>query len=56
MTVYLQYGRDSENYAGGEAYRMSQLSFFEDINEKGMRRLVVKVLKNYKAFRVQMKH
>lgn len=35
---------------------MSQLSFFEDIDEKEMRRLVVKELKNYKALCVRMKN
>ncbi len=43
-------------YAGGEAYRMEQMSFFEDIDEREMRRLVVKELKNYKALRVQMQN
>ncbi|PEX50226.1 ArpU family transcriptional regulator [Bacillus cereus] len=41
---------------GGEPYRMNQLSFFEDIDEKEMRRLVVKELKNYKALCVRMKN
>lgn len=41
---------------GGESYRMNQLSFFEDIDEKEMRRLVVKELKNYKALCVRMKN
>ncbi|MGY1462016.1 ArpU family phage packaging/lysis transcriptional regulator [Bacillus toyonensis] len=35
---------------------MNQLSFFEDIDEKEMRRLVVKELKNYKALCVRMKN
>ncbi|MBO1579989.1 ArpU family phage packaging/lysis transcriptional regulator [Bacillus sp. XF8] len=35
---------------------MNQLSFFEDIDEKEMRKLVVKELKNYKALRVRMKN
>ncbi|MED0903793.1 hypothetical protein [Bacillus nitratireducens] len=35
---------------------MDQLSFFEDIDEKEMRKLVVKELKNYKALCVQMKN
>ncbi|HGH7177228.1 TPA: ArpU family phage packaging/lysis transcriptional regulator [Bacillus wiedmannii] len=35
---------------------MNQLLFFEDINEKEMRRLVVKELKNYKALCVRMKN
>ncbi|MBO1581057.1 hypothetical protein [Bacillus sp. XF8] len=35
---------------------MSQLSFFEGIDEKEMRRLVVKELKNYKALSVWMKN
>ncbi|WP_341352697.1 ArpU family phage packaging/lysis transcriptional regulator, partial [Bacillus cereus] len=39
-----------------EPYRMNQLSFFEDIDEKEMRRLVVKELKNYKALCVRMKN
>ncbi|WP_259457472.1 hypothetical protein [Bacillus wiedmannii] len=30
---------------------MNRLSFFEDIDEKGMHRLVVKELKNYKALK-----
>lgn len=34
---------------------MNQLSFFEDIDEREMRRLVVKELKNYKALCVRMK-
>ncbi|AAT59997.1 conserved hypothetical protein [[Bacillus thuringiensis] serovar konkukian str. 97-27] len=41
---------------GGEPYCMNQLSFFEDIDEKEMRRLVVKELKNYKALCVRMKN
>ncbi|AFU12931.1 phage transcriptional regulator, ArpU family [Bacillus thuringiensis MC28] len=40
----------------GMGYRMNQLSFFEDIDEKEMRRLVVKELKNYKALCVRMKN
>ncbi|MEI2316258.1 hypothetical protein ACQVPY_11400 [Bacillus pretiosus] len=35
---------------------MNQFSFFEDIDEKEMRRLVVKELKNYKALCVLMKN
>ncbi|MFE9078428.1 ArpU family phage packaging/lysis transcriptional regulator [Bacillus mobilis] len=35
---------------------MNQLSFFEDIDAKEMRRLVVKELKNYKALCVRMKN
>ncbi|MED2185855.1 MULTISPECIES: ArpU family phage packaging/lysis transcriptional regulator [Bacillus cereus group] len=35
---------------------MNQLSFFENIDEKEMRRLVVKELKNYKALCVRMKN
>ncbi|PGS04832.1 ArpU family transcriptional regulator [Bacillus cereus] len=35
---------------------MNQLSFFEDIDEKEMRRLVVRELKNYKALCVRMKN
>ncbi|WP_254610027.1 MULTISPECIES: ArpU family transcriptional regulator [unclassified Bacillus (in: firmicutes)] len=35
---------------------MNQLSFFGDIDEKEMRRLVVNELKNYKALRVRMKN
>ncbi|WHY31599.1 hypothetical protein [Bacillus wiedmannii] len=35
---------------------MNQLLFFEDINEKEIRRLVVKELKNYKALCVRMKN
>ncbi|MFB4347735.1 ArpU family phage packaging/lysis transcriptional regulator [Bacillus sp. BR_7] len=35
---------------------MNQLSFFKDIDEKEMRRLVVKELKNYKALCVRMKN
>ncbi|PFL17036.1 ArpU family transcriptional regulator [Bacillus cereus] len=35
---------------------MNHLSFFEDIDEKEMRRLVVKELKNYKALCVRMKN
>ncbi|MGX5573018.1 hypothetical protein ACWKTS_16615 [Bacillus toyonensis] len=35
---------------------MNQLSFFEDIDEKEMRSLVVKELKNYKALCVRMKN
>lgn len=35
---------------------MNQLSFFEDVDEKEMRRLVVKELKNYKALCVRMKN
>ncbi|MCU4883797.1 ArpU family transcriptional regulator [Bacillus cereus] len=35
---------------------MNQLSFFEDIDEREMRRLVVKELKNYKALCVRMKN
>lgn len=35
---------------------MNQLSFFEDIDEKELRRLVVKELKNYKALCVRMKN
>ncbi|MGG1344143.1 ArpU family phage packaging/lysis transcriptional regulator [Bacillus toyonensis] len=35
---------------------MNQLSCFEDIDEKEMRRLVVKELKNYKALCVRMKN
>ncbi|MED0990384.1 hypothetical protein [Bacillus nitratireducens] len=35
---------------------MNQLSFFEDIDEKEMRRFVVKELKNYKALCVRMKN
>jgi hypothetical protein len=35
---------------------MNQLSFFEDIDEKAMRRLVVKELKNYKVLCVRMKN
>ncbi|EEK73373.1 MULTISPECIES: hypothetical protein [Bacillus] len=35
---------------------MNQLSFSEDIDEKEMRRLVVKELKNYKALCVRMKN
>ncbi|PDZ02663.1 ArpU family transcriptional regulator [Bacillus cereus] len=35
---------------------MNQLSFFEDIDEKEMRRLVVKELKNYKALCVRIKN
>ncbi|WP_212936841.1 hypothetical protein [Bacillus hominis] len=34
---------------------MNQLSFFEDIDERGMRRLVVKALEKYKALCVRMK-
>ncbi|WP_201025622.1 hypothetical protein [Bacillus mycoides] len=34
---------------------MNQLSFYEDIDEREMRRLVVKELKNYKALCVWMK-
>ncbi len=37
-------------------HHMNQLSFFEDIDEKEMRRLVVKELKNYKALCVRMKN
>ncbi|MEH7460206.1 hypothetical protein V7183_24285 [Bacillus sp. JJ1127] len=35
---------------------MNQLSFFENIDEKEMRKLVVKELKNYKALRVRMRN
>ncbi|PFM94058.1 hypothetical protein COD05_14530 [Bacillus cereus] len=35
---------------------MNQFSFFEDIDEKEMRRLVVKELKNYKTLCVRMKN
>ncbi|MEH7030364.1 MULTISPECIES: hypothetical protein [Bacillus] len=35
---------------------MNQFSLFEDIDEKEMRRLVVKELKNYKALCVLMKN
>ncbi|HFU7054180.1 hypothetical protein QCI44_16265 [Bacillus cereus group sp. RP37] len=35
---------------------MNQFSFFEDIDEKEMRRLVVKELKNYKTWCVRMKN
>ncbi|MBJ6721272.1 ArpU family transcriptional regulator [Bacillus sp. PR5] len=35
---------------------MNQFSFFEDIDEKGMRKLVVKELENYKALCVWMKN
>ncbi|HDX9653375.1 hypothetical protein [Bacillus wiedmannii] len=35
---------------------MNQLLFFEDIDEKEIRRLVVKELKNYKALYVRMKN
>ncbi|WP_170968475.1 MULTISPECIES: hypothetical protein [Bacillus cereus group] len=35
---------------------MNQLSFFKDIDEKEMHRLVVKELKNYKALCVRMKN
>ncbi|MBJ8108378.1 hypothetical protein JDS99_01680 [Bacillus cereus group sp. N6] len=35
---------------------MNQLSFFEDIDEKEMRRLVVRALKDYKALCVRMKN
>ncbi|MEN1936103.1 ArpU family transcriptional regulator [Paenibacillus sp. 102] len=35
---------------------MNQLSFFGDIDEKEMRRLVVKELKNYKVLCVRMKN
>ncbi|MED2040948.1 hypothetical protein P4V58_28150, partial [Bacillus wiedmannii] len=40
---------------GGEPYRMNQLSCFEDIDVKEMRRLMVKELKDYKALCVRMK-
>lgn len=43
-------------YAGGEAYRMEQMSFFENIDEKKMRRRVIKELKDYKALRVRMQN
>lgn len=43
-------------YTGGEAYRMEQMSFFEDIDEKKMRRCVIKELKYYKALRVRMQN
>ena len=35
---------------------MEQMSFFEDIDAREMRRLVVKELKNYKALQVRMKN
>ncbi|CAM4391390.1 ArpU family transcriptional regulator [Bacillus manliponensis] len=35
---------------------MEQMSFFEDIDEKEMRRRVIKELKNYKALRVRMQN